>query len=306
MEGTLFRYGPAAANVAFLSGRHPRHVVLVGGLTDGLLFAPYVRPLAAKLEERRWALVQTLLSSSHTGYGCASLDQDAEELHRLACHLRAEYGSQGMVIVGHSTGCQDAVRYAQRHRSSPSSSGGSGSSQPGSTPQQAGAAAAAAAPDAATLLGVVLQAPVSDVEFLSLLPGTAERIERAAAMAAAGQGEEIAFRATDIDGAPMTARRWLSLACPGGDDDMFSSSLSDEQLAAIFGPLRGLPSLLLLSGADQYVPPGVDYPAVGRRLAQAIGPSAQLQTVEGALHAMDGKEEEGAAAIADFVAALLP
>ncbi len=266
------------------------------------------------------------------------------------------------MIVGHSTGCQDAVRYAQRHRSSPSSSGGSGSSQPGSTPQQAGAAAAAAAPDAATLLGVVLQAPVSDVEFLSLLPGTAERIERAAAMAAAGQGEEIAFRATDIDGAPMTARRWLSLACPGGDDDMFSSSLSDEQLAAIFGPLRGLPSLLLLSGADQYVPPGVDYPAVGRRLAQvsqsggllgcfwpsatgmfgclcctcsapigeaeqavnvcfasshppvlassfllqAIGPSAQLQTVEGALHAMDGKEEEGAAAIADFVAALLP
>lgn len=112
-QGTLFRYGPAAANVAFLSGRHPRHVVLVGGLTDGLLFAPYVRPLAAKLEERRWSLVQTLLSSSHTGYGCASLDQDAEELHRLACHLRAEYGSQvgdggvqrgsKWVLVGHVT-----------------------------------------------------------------------------------------------------------------------------------------------------------------------------------------------------------
>lgn len=80
--------------MAFLSGRHPRHVVLVGGLTDGLLFAPFVRPLAARLEERRWSLVQTLLSSSHTGYGCASLDQDAQELHRLACHLKAEYGSQ--------------------------------------------------------------------------------------------------------------------------------------------------------------------------------------------------------------------
>lgn len=39
---------------------------------------------------------------------------------------------------------------------------------------------------------------------------------------------------------------------------------------------------------------------------QAIGPSAQLQIVEGALHALDGKEEEGAAAIADFVAALAP
>ena len=40
--------------------------------------------------------------------------------------------------------------------------------------------------------------------------------------------------------------------------------------------------------------------------AQAIGPSAQLRVVEGALHALDGKEEEGAAAIADFVAALAP
>ncbi|PRW56053.1 UPF0613 -like [Chlorella sorokiniana] len=199
MEGTLFRYGPAAANVAFLSGRHPRYVVLVGGLTDGLLFAPYVRPLAARLEERRWSLVQVLLSSSHTGYGCASLDQDAEELHRLACHLRAEYGSQGMVIVGHSTGCQDAVRYAQQYCSAPSSDSSNGS-QAGSAQQQA-----------------------------------------------------------------------------GGDDDMFSCSLSDAQLAAIYGPLAGLPTLLLLSGADQYVPPEVDYPAVGRRLAQAIGASAQLR-----------------------------
>lgn len=324
--------------MAFLSGRHPRHVVLVGGLTDGLLFAPYVRPLAARLEERRWSLVQTLLSSSHTGYGCASLDQDAEELHRLACHLRAEYGSQvrgeskgldleeagndrggstcawaacgqlnahaqpafhlllrmvaprthhscayrnylqGMVIVGHSTGCQDAVRYAQRYRAAPSSGGGSqggldaqqqaGTAAAGTAEGTAAAPAAHAGPEAAPLLGVVLQAPVSDVECFGMQPSTAERIERAAAMVAAGQGEDIAFRATDIDGAPMTARRWLSLACPGGDDDMFSCSLSSTQLDGIYGPLRGLPALLLLSGADQYLAPDVDYPGVGRRLAQ--------------------------------------
>lgn len=77
-----------------MSGRHPRHVVLVGGLTDGLLFAKYVAPLAAQLEARQWSLVQTLLSSSHTGYGLASLDQDARELRQLAAHLKAEYGSQ--------------------------------------------------------------------------------------------------------------------------------------------------------------------------------------------------------------------
>lgn len=72
----------------------------MGGLTDGLLFAPYCRPLAAKLEAAQWSLVQTLLSSSHTGYGTASLDQDARELHQLACHLAAEYGSQARRRAG--------------------------------------------------------------------------------------------------------------------------------------------------------------------------------------------------------------
>lgn len=146
-----------------------------------------------------------------------------------------------MVIVGHSTGCQDAVRYAQRHRSS-----------------------SAAAP----LRGVVLQAPVSDVEWLATQAGTEERVAAARRMAAEGRGEEVAFRAFDIDGAAVTARRWLSLAAPGGDDDMFSSSLSDAQLAAVLGPLRGLPALVLLSGEEEYLPPGLDYLAVGRRLVQ--------------------------------------
>lgn len=177
LQGTLFRYGPGAAHVAFLSGsgpaRHPRHAVLVGGLTDGLLAVPYAAPLAARLHAAGVSLVQTLLSSSHTGYGLASLDQDAEELHLLAAHLKDAHGSQvgpawggarqrwrpapgarcllrrrplagpssccapvqGFTIIGHSTGCQDAVRYAQRYRSS------------------------AAAPP---LQAVVLQAPVSD------------------------------------------------------------------------------------------------------------------------------------------------
>lgn len=300
MEGVLFRYGPAAANVAFMSGRHPRHVVLVGGLTDGLLFAPYCRPLAAKLEAAQWSLVQTLLSSSHTGYGTASLDQDARELHQLACHLAAEYGSQGVVLVGHSTGCQDAVRYCQRYRSS--------SSTAGAAAAPAAAAAAAPAPAAPPLLGVVLQAPVSDVEWLATQPGTAARLEAARQLAAAGRGEEVAFRAFDVDSAPMTARRWLSLAEPGGDDDMFSRSLTDAQLAAIYGPMAGLPTLVLLSGDEEYIPPGSapEYRSMGARLAQAIGSSARLEVVEGALHALNGREEEGAEAIARFVADLQP
>lgn len=101
LQGTLFKYAAGSANVAFLTGvrslrivgwkghagggtpgcvarhtqqrltaplagRHRRHVVLVGGLTDGLLFAPYCQALARRLAEASWSLVQPLLSSSHT------------------------------------------------------------------------------------------------------------------------------------------------------------------------------------------------------------------------------------------------
>lgn len=39
-------------------------------------------------------MVQPLLSSSHTGWGIGSLDQDAAELRQLAVVLKEDYGSQ--------------------------------------------------------------------------------------------------------------------------------------------------------------------------------------------------------------------
>ena len=38
-------------------------------------------------------------------------------------------------------------------------------------------------------------------------------------------------RCRDDDGTPITARRWLSLVSRGGDDDMFSSDFTAEELA---------------------------------------------------------------------------
>lgn len=71
---------------------------------------------------------------------------------------------------------------------------------------------------------------VSDREWLATQPGTAERLAKAQGMLAAGQGEEVCFRALDIDGAAMTARRWNALAAVGGDDDYFSSDLTEAEL----------------------------------------------------------------------------
>lgn len=41
-----------------------------------------------------------------------------------------------------------------------------------------------------------------------------------------------------------------------GDDDFFSSDLSDDQVAAIWGSIKQ-PILILPSGEDEYVPPAV-------------------------------------------------
>eukprot|EP00877_Chromochloris_zofingiensis_P007835 jgi/Chrzof1/3304/Cz12g20080.t1 len=209
MQGLLFKYGHKSTHVAFMSNpQHKQHIVLVGGLTDGLLPTPYCAALTSAAKQLGWSVVQAQLSSSYQGYGVASLDQDADELHLLSQYLYSNFASQGMLLMGHSTGCQDAVRYAQRH---------------GTTVQ-----------DCAPLLGVILQAPVSDVEYLSRFPALADLVQPAQHMVAEGKGEDILFRATDLDGAPMTARRFLSLYCNGGDDDMFSQHFTDEDLRVGF------------------------------------------------------------------------
>jgi pimeloyl-ACP methyl ester carboxylesterase len=279
MDGTLFRWG-GSANVAFKTGAHRRHLILVGGLTDGLMFAPYVHPLARRLDSAKWSLVQTLLSSSHQGWGLASLDSDAEELLQLARCLGEEHGSQGIAIMGHSTGCQDAVRYALRW-----------------TEQRTRCSVSAVPP----LLATVLQAPVSDREWLATQPQTASRLELAYFMLTSGRGEEVAFRANDIDGAAVSARRWWALAAKGGDDDMFSSDMEPSEL---FDQLRGLtsiPTLVVLSGADEYVPEHVDYQAVFTKMVEVIGDTVEVATLEAASHACSGQEESLASLVADFL-----
>ena len=113
---------------------------------------------------------------------------------------------QGIVVLGHSTGCQDAVRYASRF-------GGSGKEH---IPQ---------------LLGLVLQAPVSDQEYLQGHDATPRLLAKAKAMVEEGRGEDIVGRNSGLGSTPITARRFMALAERGGDDDMFSTYYSDEELA---------------------------------------------------------------------------
>ncbi|CAM9859560.1 unnamed protein product [Ectocarpus sp. 6 AP-2014] len=103
----------------------------------------------------------------------------------------------------------------------------------------------------AAVVGVVLQAPVSDREYLETLPSTEGFIEEARVRGGAGELMPVA-----ADQAPITAARFLSLATKEGDDDMFSADLTADERHDRLGYMASVPTAAFLSGADQFVPPG--------------------------------------------------
>ncbi len=276
LDGTLFTYfrDDFVNRVAFRSGspNHKRHVVLIGGLGDGLLPTPYTLELAQALDARGWGLVQGLLSASYTGFGHSSLATDAEELGHLLGFLEDQLGSEAIGLVGHSTGCQDNVVYAR-----------DGARQ-------------------SKLRFLVLQAPVSDREhMLSASEKAPLYVAMAKALMAEGKGEEMLPR--EAMWAPITARRFLDLATKEGADDLFSSDLTDEELRARLGHLH-VPTLFLFSGADEYVPSYVNVPSLGKRFVAACRDTCPLPKaviVEGAKHSGKGHEAQIVKEIVTFV-----
>ncbi|XP_027192911.1 UPF0613 protein PB24D3.06c isoform X2 [Cicer arietinum] len=205
LRGVLFKYGPNPIQVAFKSGDFKRQVIFIGGLTDGFLATAYLEPLAIALDRENWSLVQFLMSSSYSGYGTSSLQQDAKDLDQLINHLINKEDSEGVALLGHSTGCQDIVHYMRTNFAC-----------------------------SRAVRAAILQAPVSDREYQSTLPQTAAMIDLAAKMISEGQGSELMPREADPS-APISAYRYHSLCAYNGDDDLFSSDLSDDQLRMRLG-----------------------------------------------------------------------
>lgn len=116
-----------------------------------------------------------------TGYGTSSLCKDVEELDELLAYLcsvkHSPHVPAEIILVGHSTGCQDAVFYMAH----------------GSPELRA------------CVRGVVLQAPVSDREFRATLPETEGFVRQARALAPG------ALMPIEADEVPITAERFLFL-----------------------------------------------------------------------------------------------
>ncbi|KAL8968388.1 MAG: hypothetical protein Q9183_002481 [Haloplaca sp. 2 TL-2023] len=92
-----------------------------------------------------------------------------------------------------------------------------------------------------------------------------------------GKGDEMLPNDASLPllGARTTANRWLSISSPGpehkGEDDMFSSDLSDERFRTTFGVAgtKGVALMILYSENDGFVPSTVDKEALVKRMEKA-------------------------------------
>jgi len=243
LTGRIFKYGNTANHIAFQSGdmESRDHVIMISGMTQGLYDLPYIKRLSEELTKMHWSLVQAQLTSSFIGYGLASLKQDAKEIDLLIEYLTSKLNARSFVIAGHSTGCQIAVQYmdtgAYKNR----------------------------------VKGVILQAPVSDREYIEQDPKSKEYLAIAQKLIAEGKSESLMAREVEAFGTPITAYRYNSLVEKMADDDMFSSDLSDQELTTKLGHLKGVPTLFALGESDESYPSHVDVKKLASRFANLTG-----------------------------------
>ncbi|KAF9923051.1 hypothetical protein FBU30_006840 [Linnemannia zychae] len=262
LSGTLSVYNPKTRLTMFESGPQNSQgsVVFVGGLLDGYCALSYLPLLGKYLEKLGFSLIQVMLTSSHMGYGISSLQEDVHELDILFTFLREERAKTRLFLIGHSTGCQDAISFATFGK------------------------------NRAALLGMVLQGPVSDREFMaSTLDMYSVYLKRAKEMISAGLGQELMFREVDV--APVTAYRFNSLASIGGDDDMFSSDIPVESMQARFGQIK-TPMIMVHSGKDEYIPAHVNKERLIHNLHKASSSSMGAVVLPNADHAISDKDSQ--------------
>lgn len=253
-----------AFEVGDSQGENENVLVFIGGLTDGLMTVRYVSMLDVPAG---WTVFNIMFSSSYSGWGMGSLDRDVEEIDLLVKHLRTKCNKKKVVLMGHSTGTQDSLHYLLKKDS---------------------------------VDGIILQASVSDREALTMFMGSdgLEKMNEKALKMQNENGSSCVLPRYYSDAffeAPISCYRWLSLATVNGDDDYFSSDLSDERLEGTFGKINK-PVLILYSGQDEYVPPHVDKQKLLDRWLSFIPhgmASPECKVVPGATHRIvDGPSPE--------------
>ncbi|EXJ69960.1 uncharacterized protein A1O5_07033 [Cladophialophora psammophila CBS 110553] len=285
----------------------PNVLLFVGGLFDNFRSPRYVDDLAAlfprDVPDQTWRVMHVQLSSNGRSWGLFDLDRDVAEIAAAITYIRdtiTRSPSTPVVLMGHSTGCQDLMHYLISPM--PTSS-----SRP-------------------TISGAILQAPVSDRE--AILNAVSESSAAKAAyesllqIASSTPKEKHKTTILPMDimkplfgPVPVTVFRFLSLASPDSPespamDDYYSSDLSDQRLRETFGRMGsaahlqpsghlGEKSILILQGAnDHSIPPSVDKALLLSRWKAALESTADAALsphsliIPHAVHDISGSSKE--------------
>ncbi|KAL1897006.1 hypothetical protein Cpir12675_002531 [Ceratocystis pirilliformis] len=281
---------PTPDSCAYESGSQDAEnaIIVIGGLGDG----PHTLGVARKISETllnapelSYSLFEIRMRSSFNSYGHSSLRQDAADISALVDYLR-KLGRKNIVLLGHSTGCQDIMMYNKLKD------------------------------QVASVDGFILQGPVSDRQAFMYVTVKPEEMETymqaliyAQHKAAEDKGLEWMPRSMlpeAMRDTPFTVYRFLSLADVGGDDDFFSSDLRPEVVSEIWTSLTK-PAMVLHSGEDEFVPKFVNKEGLISKW-KAIGPlvSPLSGVIPGADHAVSNpvSAEWYCNRIADFLRTL--
>lgn len=175
------------------SSSPPRNaLIFIPGLGEGPHDIPYVPALAEQVAAQSYSVFEIRLASAYTAFGFGSLSDDVRDLKALVKYLKG-LGRERVVLLGHSTGCQDCVAF------------GLSSDDEG-------------------VDGFVLQGPVSDREAVGLgIDGEEMRLFRdgvstAEELVKVGKGDVVMDRDKlpgEWKASPITAYRWYSLVAVG-------------------------------------------------------------------------------------------
>lgn len=209
LTGRIFGYNDFGS-VAFTNDVESKKcVIFIGGLGGNLCSPRYLPELEESCRSRGINLAVIQLQSNPS-FTTVPIERDVENIKELIDVLSEKYDE--FILMGHSTGCQDSLLFLKEHFNSGYSN---------------------------KIKGVVLQAPVSDVEGMEIMvPDLKEYIKKA---------EENKY--VEFDGQIYLSERFLSLYRRNGSEDLFSSWISVNQYAEFKNYCR---ILSLVSSADEY------------------------------------------------------
>ncbi|KAH7143915.1 hypothetical protein EDB81DRAFT_796790 [Dactylonectria macrodidyma] len=268
-----YEIGPTSARNA---------LVVIGGLGDGPHTLPSIRTIAKHLEDAQdsdFSIFEFRLRSSFIGFGTSNLSNDVADISALVKYIRG-LGKEKIVLLGHSTGCQDCMEYADYAKH-------------GNEPVDA----------------FIMQGCVSDREAFELvMPNPQPSLDLAAKMIAEGKANDVMpmDMIPSVLNAPISAYRFQSLTAKGGDDDYFSDDFDDETISKFWARFQK-PVLALHSAEDEYVPDRVDQAALNKRYQNASAMVSPLSgVIPGASHTVAEPEAQKwfAKRVGDFLATL--